>query len=146
VGIEPTTVGFVEVPRTFTTPQTPRSFFLLASLLHYFFASFAHTNTVALNDSHPSAKSACPKNPGGIAAHGLSGFEPEPFGLSTEVTVNFTIPGTCFSRQNLLIERFTPALQLGVFNSRLQFHRQAKTLERRIVLDRNDLGCFLRVA
>jgi hypothetical protein len=38
--------------------------------------------------------------PGGIAVRGLSGFEPEPFGLATEVTANYTIPGTMFFATN----------------------------------------------
>jgi hypothetical protein len=80
------------------------------------------------------------KIPGGIGAHGLSGFEPEPFGLATEVTVNFTIPGKYFSPQNRSNERIYAGPAAGIFSSRLQFHRQAKTLERRMVLDRNDLG------
>ena len=42
------------------------------------------------------------KIPGGISAHGVSGFEPEPFGLATEVTVNFTIPGTLIPSANPL--------------------------------------------
>lgn len=59
--------------------------------------------------------------------------------------MNFTIPGI-FRNKIQVIKRFTPALQLGIVSSLLQFHRQAKTLERRTVLDRNDLGDFLRVA
>jgi hypothetical protein len=48
-------------------------------------------------------RSARLKSPGGISAHGLSGFEPEPFGLSAEVTVNFTIPGTSRLKRNLYV-------------------------------------------
>jgi hypothetical protein len=51
---------------------------------------------VVIGGWHHSANSEALRIPGGIVAHGLSGFEPEPFGLATEVTVNFTIPGACF--------------------------------------------------
>ena len=64
-----------------------------SSLLRHF--SSAHTPSVTLV-SIPPPHSEPLKIPGGIGAHGLSGFEPEPFGLATEVTVNFTIPGSCF--------------------------------------------------
>jgi hypothetical protein len=47
-----------------------------------------------------SANSALLKIPGGIGAHGLSGFAPKPSGLTTEVTVNFTIPDHVFLRKH----------------------------------------------
>jgi hypothetical protein len=75
-------------------PQTLPSFFLLTSSPRHF--SSAHTHSVALGGLHHSANSEPLNIPGGIGAHGLSGFEPEPFGLATEVTVNFTIPGSSF--------------------------------------------------
>jgi hypothetical protein len=59
---------------------------------------------------HPLAKSARPKIPGGITAHGLSGFEPVPFGLAIEVTVNFTIPGTMFRQKISVKKGFTLSL------------------------------------
>jgi hypothetical protein len=47
--------------------------------------------------------SARQKLAGGIGANGFSGFEPVPFGLTTEVTVNFTIPGTSRLKRNLYV-------------------------------------------
>ena len=65
--------------------------------------SSAHTSSVALVS--PSANPEPLKIPGGIGAHGLSGFEPEPFGLATEVTVNFTIPGSCLFAKNFCYQK-----------------------------------------
>ena len=95
-GLEPVTSRplALEVTLPFSTPQTLPSFFLPTSSPHHF--SSAHTRSVAMRGWHHSANSEPLKIPGGIGAHGLSGFEPEPFGLATEVTVNFTIPGSCF--------------------------------------------------
>jgi hypothetical protein len=50
--------------------------------------------------SHRFAKSTWRKIPGGIGAHGDSGFAPEPCGFAYEVAVNFAIPGK--SRGGLL--------------------------------------------
>jgi hypothetical protein len=70
--------------------------YLVASLL-----PFAHTRSIAsLRHFFSPTKSAEDFLPGGIAAHGLSGFEPAPFGLTTEVTVNFTIPGILFRNKS----------------------------------------------
>jgi hypothetical protein len=83
-----------DVTLAFTTPQTLPS---LSSLFRYLSiprrrTRVAHTQWLSILRSESE-----PLNiPGGIGAHGLSGFEPEPFGLASEVTVNFTIPGSCF--------------------------------------------------
>jgi hypothetical protein len=76
VGIEPTTVGSVEVPRAFTTPQTLGSFSFppyFTTSLFLFRAHPYHPHTT----QHLLAKSVRFQIPGGISAHGLSGFEPE---------------------------------------------------------------------
>jgi hypothetical protein len=67
------------------------------SLLRYLFTSPPGTPRASRSEVRitPPTESRS-KIPGGIGAHGLSGFEPEPFGLATEVAVNFTIPGSFF--------------------------------------------------
>jgi len=72
--------------------------FALTSLPLYI--SSEHTYSLPQRSSLHPAKLLLLKIPGGISAHGLSGFEPEPFGLATEVTVNFAIPGMCRSQKN----------------------------------------------
>jgi len=79
-----------DVTRAFTTPQTFESLLPIshASLL----PSPVHTHR-----RHPQmpprfADLVAIKIPGGIGAHGDSGFEPEPCGFAIEVAVNFTIP------------------------------------------------------
>jgi hypothetical protein len=89
----------LEVTLPFTTPQILPSFFLLTSSPRHF--SSAHTRSVTMRGWHHSANSEALRIPGGIVAHGLSGFEPEPFGLATEVTVNFTIPRAYFLAKRL---------------------------------------------
>jgi hypothetical protein len=82
-----------DVTRAFTTPQTfeslPYFFYFLTSLL----PSLAHTRSMHSPISHRFVDPLSRKVPGGIGAHGDSGFEPEPCGFAREVTVNFTIPG-----------------------------------------------------
>jgi hypothetical protein len=63
-----------DVTQAFTTPQSLRSFFLLASLRLFF--SFAHTCSVCMRISLHFAASAFLKLPGGISAHGFTGFKP----------------------------------------------------------------------
>jgi hypothetical protein len=54
-------------------------YFLRTSLLPHF--SSAHTSSAPRRSSFLSAKLALQNIPGGISAHGPSGFEPEPCGL-----------------------------------------------------------------
>jgi hypothetical protein len=88
-----------------------------------------HTRSVSPPATFFSPTKSAEYFPGGISAHGLSGFEPEGQSafLTKEVTVNFTIPGTRCSKQIQLMKGSTPALQLRISNSRLQFHRKAKS-------------------
>jgi hypothetical protein len=84
----------------------------LFSLLRYLFASPPGTPAASRFEVRITPPSQEPlKIPGGIGAHGLSGFEPEPFGLATEVTVNFTIPGSSlFAKHFCHKKRFTLSL------------------------------------
>jgi hypothetical protein len=136
-GIEPATVGSRCNPSLHHAANSLIFFF--SSLRPYLFvSSSAHTRSLSLRRSHLCTRSVL-KIPGGIGVHGLSGFEPEPFGLATEVTVNFTIPGNLFKRDFSRHKNYAGP-EARISKLRLQFHRQAKTLERRIVLDRNDLS------
>jgi hypothetical protein len=75
-----------DVARAFATPQTLE--FFLTSLLRCFLASFRHTSTVSSLTCILRVR-----NSGRNQRSRLSGFEPEPFGLTKEVSVSFTIPG-----------------------------------------------------
>jgi len=103
VGIEPTTLGSRCNPSLHHAANSPIFFF--PSLLLY--SSSAHTPSVR---AATLAKSTRHKFPGGISVHGLSGFEPEPCGLSTEVTVNFTIPSAFFRRKLSVLKAITRSL------------------------------------
>jgi hypothetical protein len=94
VGIEPTTTGARCNPSLHHAANS--SILFLPSLLRCLITRLRGTpiasRCVARFLLHPARLPF----PGGISAHGLSGFEPEPFGLATEVTVNFTIPDFSF--------------------------------------------------
>ena len=92
-GIEPATVGSRCNPGLHHAANSSVSFLLISIPLY---SSSAHTCSAHAVAEHLRSESEPLNIPGGIGAHGLSGFEPEPFGLASEVTVNFTIPGSCF--------------------------------------------------
>jgi hypothetical protein len=89
------------VTQAFTTPQTLQSFsfpsYIVTSLL------LPPRTPVAFPHCDVSFRQRNPPNifSGGIGAHGISGFEPEPCGLAVEVPVNFTIPGSCCLKKSL---------------------------------------------
>ena len=93
VGIEPTTIGLIEVTRSFSTPQTFLRFFVTSrcpvSLLRTRTPVAPSEKCSAVNPVINKAKSA------GIGAYGLSGFKARVLAaLSDEAAVNFTIPGS----------------------------------------------------
>jgi hypothetical protein len=72
--------------------------------------------------------------PGGIGAHGLSGFAPEPFGLATEVTVNFTIPGFCFLAKHFCDKEIYAVPVAGILGASYSFiAKQEKALATNII-------------
>jgi hypothetical protein len=78
-GIEPATVGSRCNPSLHHAANSFVFFLLTSSLPHF---SSAHTRSASRRGSLLSAKLALQKIPGGIGAHGISGFEPEPCGFA----------------------------------------------------------------
>ena len=101
-----------DVTRAFTTPQTHRKFFLRCNLALLVPLGRSPLPTHELlrpcNSRTPIAPSrqlrfapprlTLEKNPGGINVHGLSGLEPEPYGLSERSTRELHHPGTLIPR------------------------------------------------
>ena len=75
VGIEPTTVGARCNPSLHHAANS--RIFFVTSLLRYVITSFSGTPLASRCGANFFRHSAPPRFPGGISAHGLSGFEPE---------------------------------------------------------------------
>ena len=92
-GVEPATVGLVEVSRAFTTPQTFQSFFFTSLLLH-----FALHTPLALRFRHASWRQKFREE---SAPTGFRDSNPKPCGSSKRRNRELHHPGTLLPQRML---------------------------------------------